>query len=101
MSIVIVGGHDRMVCRYKEICKGYKCKVKIFTHMTADMKRKLGNPDLVILFTSTVSHKMVHSAVTEAKRCESTVMRSHSSSATALAEMLNAFFTNAEYVCVE
>lgn len=101
MSIVIVGGHDRMVCRYKEICKEYKCKVKVFTHMKADMKRQLGSPDLVILFTSTVSHKMVHSAVTEAKRCESMVMRSHSSSAFALTEMLRAYFTGNEYVCVE
>ena len=26
MSIVIVGGHDRMVAQYKKICKSYKCK---------------------------------------------------------------------------
>ena len=26
MSIVIVGGHDRMVGQYKKICKSYKCK---------------------------------------------------------------------------
>ena len=26
MSIVIVGGHDRMVHQYKKICKEYKCK---------------------------------------------------------------------------
>ena len=28
MSIVIVGGHDRMVHQYKKICKEYKCKAK-------------------------------------------------------------------------
>ena len=27
MSVVIVGGHDRMVAQYKKICKSYKCKV--------------------------------------------------------------------------
>ena len=26
MSVVIVGGHDRMVCQYMKICKNYKCK---------------------------------------------------------------------------
>ena len=28
MSVVIVGGHDRMVCQYMKICKNYKCKAK-------------------------------------------------------------------------
>ena len=36
MSIVIVGGHDRMVGQYKKICKSYKCKCKVFTQMEAD-----------------------------------------------------------------
>ena len=31
MSVVIVGGHDRMVAQYKKICKSYKCKCKVFT----------------------------------------------------------------------
>ena len=31
MSVVIVGGHDRMVCQYKKICKQYNCKAKVFT----------------------------------------------------------------------
>ena len=38
MSIVIVGGHDRMVAQYKKICKSYKCKCKVFTQMEADWK---------------------------------------------------------------
>ena len=25
MSVVIIGGHDRMVCQYKKICKEHKC----------------------------------------------------------------------------
>lgn len=31
MSVVIVGGHDRMVSQYKKICKDFKCKAKVFT----------------------------------------------------------------------
>ena len=28
MSVVIVGGHDRMVSQYKKICKDFKCKAR-------------------------------------------------------------------------
>ena len=31
MSVVIIGGHDRMVGQYKKICKNYNCKAKVFT----------------------------------------------------------------------
>ena len=40
MSIVIVGGHDRMVCQYKKICKNYNCKAKVFTQRKADRKTR-------------------------------------------------------------
>ena len=38
MSVVIVGGHDRMVSQYKKICKDFKCKAKVFTQMSANLK---------------------------------------------------------------
>ena len=41
MSVVIVGGHDRMVCQYKKICKGYKCKAKVFTQMSANLSEQI------------------------------------------------------------
>ena len=59
MSIVIVGGHDRMHCKYKEICKKYGCKCKVFTQCPANFKNQIGSPDMVIVFTGTVAHKMV------------------------------------------
>ncbi len=88
MSVVIVGGHDRMVGRYKEICKEYKCKAKVFTQMPSDLAGKVGTTDLLILFTSTVSHKMVHSALKAAEKGGADVVRSHTSSASALQEIL-------------
>ena len=88
MSIVIVGGHDRMVAQYKKICKSYKCKVKVFTHMKADFDKQIGCPDLLVLFTNTVSHKMVRCAVEEAGRCNADVIRCHTSSKNALEEIL-------------
>ena len=89
MSIVIVGGHDRMVSEYEMICSKYKCKSKIFTQMPSNMKKKIGKPDMVVLFTSTVSHKMMNCAVAEAKRCNASIVRSHTSSASALEKILS------------
>ena len=48
MSVVIIGGHDRMVCQYKKICKEHKCKAKVFTQMPAKLSSQIGSPDLII-----------------------------------------------------
>ncbi len=77
-----------MVCQYKKICKGYKCKAKVFTHMSANLSEQIGTPDLLILFTNTVSHKMVRCAVAEAEKCNADIVRCHTSSKSALTEIL-------------
>lgn len=89
MSIVIIGGHDRMVAQYKRICKNYKCKAKVFTQMSADLDKQIGTPDLLVLFTNTVSHKMIKCALDEVDRDKTEIVRSHSSSQNALTEILN------------
>ena len=89
MSVVIVGGNERMACQYEDICKGFGCKAKVFAKEKGAMKKKIGAPDLLILFTSTVSHKMVISASQEAKRNCIPVARVHSSSASALHTVLS------------
>lgn len=88
MSIVIVGGHDRMVQQYKKICKEYHCKAKVFTQMSARLGEQIGNPDLLILFTNTISHKMAHCAVAEASKKKMDIVRCHTSSGNALHEIL-------------
>ncbi len=88
MSVVIIGGNECMVCQYEKICKDFGCKAKIFAKERSGFKKKLGTPDLMILFTNTVSHKMVTSAVTEAKRNKIQIARAHSSSAAALINVL-------------
>ena len=77
-----------MVRQYQEICKSYRCKAKVFTQMTGDLKKQVGRPDLFVLFTNTVSHKMVKCAVEEARRNNIQVVRSHTSSKAALEEIL-------------
>ena len=82
MSVVIIGGNERMEQQYKQICKKHKCKAKVFTRMSGNLKT------LIILFTSTVAHKMVHCALKEAERYNIRVERAHSSSASALENVL-------------
>ena len=77
-----------MVSQYKKICKEYKCKAKVFTQMTAKLGSQIGNPDLIILFTNTVSHKMAKCACTEAEKQKAEIIRSHTSSGFALNEIL-------------
>ncbi len=91
MSIVIIGGHDRMVRQYQEVCKAYQCKAKVFTQMAGDLKKQVGKPDLFVLFTNTVSHKMIKCALEEAKRHKIEVVRCHTSSRSALEEILGSY----------
>ncbi len=88
MSIVIVGGNERMVCQYEDICRSYGYKAKVFAKKSGMLKKNLGTPDLMVLFTGTVSHKMVLSALSEAKKNNVPVERVHSSSAAALGKLL-------------
>ena len=90
MSVVIVGGNDCMVCRYKRICKEFDYKAKVFTQVPSDFKSKIGSPDRVVLFTSTVSHSMVRCALKEAQRKNVDIVRSHTSSSSALKTILAA-----------
>lgn len=91
MSVVIVGGNECMENQYNEICKFYGYKAKIFTKERGGLKKKLGSPDLLILFTNTVSHKMVISAVAEAKKSNVPIVRVHSSGGAALKSALSEY----------
>lgn len=89
MSVVIIGGNERMVCQYENICKSYGYKAKVFAKERGAIRRKLGVPDLLILFTTTVSHKMAVSAAQEAKRNNVPIAHIHSSSVAALTQFLD------------
>jgi len=94
MSIVIVGGNEKMACRYASICKKHGCKAKVFTKENGNIGLKMGCPDLLILFINTVSHKMAIGAVDEAKRNNIPIARITSSSASALHNYLGEYCAN-------
>ncbi|MBP5580487.1 MAG: DUF2325 domain-containing protein [Ruminococcus sp.] len=88
MSIVIVGGNDRMATRYQDICKSFNHKSKVFTQMPADFENKLGTPDLMVVFTGTCSHKMLGAVKKSSEKNGVPVEHVHSSSVSALKQLL-------------
>ena len=58
MSVVIIGGNECMVRQYKDLCRKYQCDAKVIPKKQSSLKG-LGNPDLLVLFTGTVSHKLM------------------------------------------
>ena len=88
MSIVLVGGHDRMHREYMGICSKRGHNVKVFTQMPARFEKLIGTPDGIVLFTSTVSHQMIHTTVKEAKKKKIPVFRCHNSSGASLYGLL-------------
>ena len=92
MSIVIVGGNEGMAAQYETICREHGCRARVYTEENGSLKRKLGCPDLLILFIGTVSHKMVISASRGAKRNHIPVAHVASSSASALHSFLSERF---------
>lgn len=91
MSVVIVGGNDRMATRYQDICKSYRMKSKVFTQMPADFENKIGSPDLVIVFTGTCSHKMLGGVKKHTDKSGTPVRHLHSSSVSALKNLLSEY----------
>lgn len=88
MSVVILGGNECMVRQYKELCTRHGCSAKVFTHLKCDMRGKIGSPDLLVLFTNTMSHKLLKTALNETRGGDTIIARSHSSSMAALKNIL-------------
>ncbi|MBR3043815.1 MAG: DUF2325 domain-containing protein [Oscillospiraceae bacterium] len=91
MSVVIVGGNDRMATRYQDICKQFNFKSKVFTQMPTDFENKIGFPDLMVVFTSTCSHKMLAGVKNRSEKHGIPVKHVHSASVSALKKLLSQY----------
>lgn len=89
MSVVIVGGNECMVRQYIDLCSDYNCRAKVFCKMRDGLKNKVGTPNLMVLFTNTTSHKMIKYALNEVKGQDTVIERCHSSSISALRNILD------------
>ena len=100
MSVVIVGGNECMAREYKELCRRYDCKARFYPKMSGGLKN-MGSPDLLVLFTSTISHTMVRCALREIKGNGTIVERSHTSSISALKSILETHVGKEAKVCLK
>ena len=64
MSVVIVGGNERMAAQYEEICRCYGCKAKVFCKENGSLKRKMGVPDSA---SSAALHRLLQDHVGQAR----------------------------------
>lgn len=71
MKLLVLGGHDRMRARVKELSRRYGLEIKFINQETQqNIDGALANADWVIVFTSLVGHNMVKLAKDYAKdRC--------------------------------
>lgn len=88
MSVVILGGNECMERQYRDLCKEYKCRAKIFIKPTGSLKNKLGTPDLMICFTGALSHKVLKCARHEVRGMDIKIEHSRTASMAALRNIL-------------
>ena len=87
MSVVIIGGNECMERKYRDLCQAHGCEAKVFCQYQGGLAERIGSPNLLILFTHTVPHKMVKCAL-QAVDENTTVVRCHSSSVSSLRQIL-------------
>lgn len=80
MSVVIIGGHERMERIYRDTGKKHGCKIKVFTKMKGDLCKRIGSPDYILMFTDVVSHKLVNTTMKLSKKKNIPNLRLHNSS---------------------
>ncbi|MBC8282898.1 MAG: DUF2325 domain-containing protein [Nitrospinae bacterium] len=89
MSVVIVGGLDRLKRSYEKECRGRGFDVRVFSQRVPNMARRMEGVNRIVIFTGTVAHPMVTEAVRVGKTQNIPVERCHSSSISALKRCLN------------
>lgn len=88
MSIVVLGGNKCMQSEYSKLFKKYKIRNKIFNTMEADMEKRIGSPDKIILFKDCSSHKLLRVADKVCKKNNIELIRADSSSKSELERIL-------------
>ena len=91
MSVVIIGGNECMEGRYKQLCREFNGKAKVFTKTKGPLLRQIRQPDLLVMFVNTVSHKMIHSATSAAKGSDTEIVHAKSASLSSLRSILEEY----------
>lgn len=91
MSVVIIGGNECMERNYRSICSDYRHDAKVLIKPVGGLRRKMGNPNMVIFFTGAMSHKMLQGAMSELKGQDVIIERCPTSSSSALRKVLDKY----------
>jgi len=89
MSIVLVGGMDRLGEQYHKEAKNHGVELRIFSQATLKMASKIKHADAVVIFTNKVSHKARNEALSAAKKQGIPVYMHHACGVCTLRECLN------------
>ncbi|MDR0880670.1 MAG: DUF2325 domain-containing protein [Clostridioides sp.] len=88
MNLLVIGGHERMEKDYLKMGKSRGFKTKVYTTMSSKLNKTIGNPDAVVILTSTVSHKMCGVVESQARKKDIPIVRHKNSSKAAFGECL-------------
>ncbi|WP_028575842.1 DUF2325 domain-containing protein [Desulfonatronovibrio hydrogenovorans] len=88
MTAAIIGGMDRLQPHYQKTAKKAGYKLKMFTGTENTINERIGNIDLMIIFTNKVSHSARKCALNAAKAENIPVMMCHSCGVSTLKECL-------------
>ena len=88
MCATVIGGMDRLKRDYINAAKKEGVRLKVLTGKENRIAGKLGNADLVILFTNQLSHSARREAIAHARKNNIPVVQSHSCGVSSLRESL-------------
>ena len=89
MSIVLVGGMDRLGASYQKEAERQGMNLHIFSQAKHRMESKIKHADAVVIFTNKVSHQARHEAFAAARKRGIPVFMNHACGVCTLRECMN------------
>lgn len=89
MSVILVGGMDRLGEKYLHEAKRLGIQLCIFSQATQNMGSKIKSADAVVIFTNKISHHARNKAMSAAKKNGIPVVLHHACGVCTLRECLN------------
>ena len=97
MSIVLIGGMDRLGEQYHKEAKNQGMDLRIFSQAPLNMANKIKHADAVVIFTNKVSHKARNEAMTAAKKQGIPVYMHHACGVCTLRQCLSCLQNNSTH----
>lgn len=88
MCFTLIGGMDRLKPEYMAVARQNGHELKCISRNERNFVSKIGNPDILIVFTNKVSHEARRKAVNTAKSLGIPVRLAHSCGVSTLKECL-------------